>query len=299
MTWIVYGHIAPNIRLGGRRYICYGVIYCAMEDYGFLCCAKLISPNRWCEWWNQCRLSSGLDSFQEFSLYACVCEDHAPFVPFSRMLGFSGSIDYFSLVKDASTDNIQDVFSLGSGLMWNDTAVCGGMMGLKKYARDSFNKWNYLKSDYDTLFSASLIWWKCVYTLLMTRVHTNHWYTVSWKYSFTGSNEALCIHPKALDMYAKARMWDPGPSSWISCRLILLNLIILLMLVLRRHRIMWWWWKYSINHLRQGPWKNHYKIEITKFMSILSFCSVPRIIRLVDFVICYWFQVIFLYVSCG
>ena len=36
-----------------------------------------------------------------------------------------------------------------------------------------------------------------------------------WGYSSTGSNEALCIHPRSLELSVKARMLDPCPSCWM------------------------------------------------------------------------------------
>ena len=38
--------------------------------------------------------------------------------------------------------NIHEVFFLGSGFIWNDAAVCGGIMYLKVVVRDLSKRWN-------------------------------------------------------------------------------------------------------------------------------------------------------------
>ena len=65
------------------------------------------------------------------------------------------------------------------------------------------------------MFAVPLMCWECRYTLLLTRVHPNHCYTVSWISYLTGSNEALYIHPRELELSMKARMCDPGPNCWM------------------------------------------------------------------------------------
>ena len=46
------------------------------------------------------------------------------------MLGRSGFDNSFNSVEDAASYNIQGVIFLGNSLMWNDTAVCSGIMEL-------------------------------------------------------------------------------------------------------------------------------------------------------------------------
>ena len=71
----VYGQVAPKSRSEGRRYIQYGGIYCAVEEFGFICCIKLISTHWLCEWWYQCCLSSVLESVQELILNVFMSEE--------------------------------------------------------------------------------------------------------------------------------------------------------------------------------------------------------------------------------
>ena len=47
------------------------------------------------------------------------------------MLGYSGIGDSFGFVKDSASENIQEITFLGGGLSCNDSAVCGGIMGLE------------------------------------------------------------------------------------------------------------------------------------------------------------------------
>ena len=65
-----------------------------------------------------------------------MCKEYAPYFPVSRIIGRSGSGDSFGHVKDAVGDNIQEIISLGGGLVWNDAAICGWRMGLKILVRD-------------------------------------------------------------------------------------------------------------------------------------------------------------------
>ena len=52
------------------------------------------------------------------------------------MLGHSIFGDSLGRVKDAASDNIQEIISLDGSLMWNNAAVCGGRMELKTFVRD-------------------------------------------------------------------------------------------------------------------------------------------------------------------
>ena len=47
------------------------------------------------------------------------------------------------------------------------------------------------------------------------RVKPNHYDTVSWSSSLTGSYETLYIHPRELELPVKDRMCDPGPSCFM------------------------------------------------------------------------------------
>ena len=44
---------------------------------------------------------------------------------------------------------------------------------------------------------------------LMTSVHPSHRATASWDSEFTGSKDALCIQPSALELSVNVRMCEP------------------------------------------------------------------------------------------
>ena len=71
------------------------------------------------------------DSVQELVLYAYVCEECAPPLPVTRLLGRSRFGDSFGHVEDVASKNIQEIIILGGGLMWNYAAFCGGRTELK------------------------------------------------------------------------------------------------------------------------------------------------------------------------
>ena len=73
-----------------------------------------------------------------------MCEECAPSVPVTILLGLSGSVDYFGCVYDTDSDNSQEVISLGSGLMWNDADVYGGRIVLEMFVRDLSDRWKSL-----------------------------------------------------------------------------------------------------------------------------------------------------------
>ena len=68
-------------------------------------------------------------------------KDCASSVPVYRMLVYSGFGYSFACVEDDASDNIQMMISLGSGLMCNYAAVCGGRLGLKILVRNSSYMW--------------------------------------------------------------------------------------------------------------------------------------------------------------
>ena len=59
-----------------------------------------------------------------------MCEEYAPSLPVSRLLGRISFVDSLGCVKDAASDNIQEIIYLGASLMQNDASVCGGIMEL-------------------------------------------------------------------------------------------------------------------------------------------------------------------------
>ena len=95
-------------------------------------------------------------------------------------MGSSGFGDSFGSVDDAASDNIQEVISLGRGLMCNDAVICGGRMDLKIVVRDLSERWVSLDTEPAMILLVTLISWEYRDTSLLTRVHTNHRVTVSW-----------------------------------------------------------------------------------------------------------------------
>ena len=61
-------------------------------------------------------------------------------------------------------------------------------------------------------FLVTLIYWEYRDTLLLMMVYPKHRATVSWVSSLAGSNEALCIHPRLLELSVKSSIWYPYPS---------------------------------------------------------------------------------------
>ena len=127
-----------------------------------------------------------------------MCKECVPSVPVDRLLGRSGFGNSFGSVKDDASYNIQDIISLGSGLMWSDADVCGGRMGLKILIRELSEMWESLGNEYDMMFADPWMCWECRETLLVMRVHTNHRDTIWWSYSLTGSDEAFYIQHSTL-----------------------------------------------------------------------------------------------------
>ena len=150
-----------------------------------------------------------------------MCEEFAPSFLVTIMLGRSAFGNCFGHIEDAASDNIQDIIFLGGGLMLNDADLFGGRTKLKILARDWYDMWKYLESKSTVMFSVTLMCWEYRYTSLLKRVQPSHRATVSWTTSFTGSNDALCIHPRALEISVKARMWDHCPSCYMDTLLLL------------------------------------------------------------------------------
>ena len=88
-------------------------------------------------------------------------------------------------------------------------------MYFKMFVRNVYESWNYLKSESVMMLSVTLICWAYRYILYLIMVHPIHQATVLWMSYLTGSNEALCIHPHALELFIKAKIRDPCSSCWM------------------------------------------------------------------------------------
>ena len=60
-----------------------------------------------------------------------MCEECAPRIPVSILLGCSGFSDAVGCVEAAASDDIQELTFLGFCLMWNDDVVYGDRIRLK------------------------------------------------------------------------------------------------------------------------------------------------------------------------
>ena len=65
-----------------------------------------------------------------------MCEECAPSVPFSRLIGCSGFGDPFGRVDKNASDNIQEVISMVSGLMCNEAAFCWWEDGFEYFCEE-------------------------------------------------------------------------------------------------------------------------------------------------------------------
>ena len=99
--------------------------------------------------------------------------------------------------------------------MCSYATVWGGRIYFNIVVRGLSGRWKSLESESAMMFLVPLMCWEYMDTLFMTRVHPNHRGNVSWDFSSTGSHESLCIHPRALELSVKYRMWDPCPNCWM------------------------------------------------------------------------------------
>ena len=69
--------------------------------------------------------------------------------------------------------------------------------------------WKSLERESAMMFSVPLMCCEYRDVSLLTRVHPRHRATALWDYVFTGSKDALCIQPSALELSVNARMCEP------------------------------------------------------------------------------------------
>ena len=67
---------------------------------------------------------------------------------------------------------------MGSGLIWNDAAVCGGRTNLNIFVTYLSEGSRSLENESMMMFLVPLICWEYRDTSLLTRVHPNHQSTV-------------------------------------------------------------------------------------------------------------------------
>ena len=139
-------------------------------------------------------------------------EDFSLPFPVARLLGRSGFGNAVGSVEAAASDDIQEITFLGSCLMCNNAAVCCGKIWLKMFVRVWSDLWKSLEREYAMMFSVPLMCCEYMDVSLLTSVHPSHHATASWDSAFTGSKDALCIQPSALELSVNSRMCDPCPN---------------------------------------------------------------------------------------
>ena len=144
-------------------------------------------------------------------------EECAPPIPVSRLLGCSGFGNAFGRVETAASDDIQEITFLGGFLMWNDADVCGGSIWLKCFVSVWYDLWKSRERESAMIFSIPLICCDYRYVSLLTSVHPSQRDNSSRESTFTGTKDALCIQPSALELSVNANMCDPFPI----CRIVM------------------------------------------------------------------------------
>ena len=114
------------------------------------------------------------------------------------MIGCSCFGDDIGSVETAASNYIQEIMLLGGCLMWNDAAVCGGRIWLKKIVSVWSDLWKSRERESSMMFYVPLLCFEYRYILLLTSVHPSQRATASCDYAFAILKDALCIQPSAL-----------------------------------------------------------------------------------------------------
>ena len=154
---------------------------------------------------------------QEFVCDSRVFKECAPHNLVARLLDRSGFGDAVGSVKAASIDDIQEITFLGGCLMWKNAAVYCGRIWLKYFASVWSDLWKFLERESAMMFFVPLMCCEYRDVLLLTSVHPSQRATASCDSAFTGSKDALCIQPSALEQYVNAKICDPCPI----CRMVM------------------------------------------------------------------------------
>ena len=105
--------------------------------------------------------------------------------------------------------DIQEIKFLDGCLIWNNAAVCGGMIWLKLFVSVWSDPWKSRERESTMMFSVLLMCCEYRDVLLMTNAHPSQRDTESWDYAFTGSKDELCIQPSEMELSVSAKMCDP------------------------------------------------------------------------------------------
>ena len=90
-------------------------------------------------------------------------------------------------------------------------------MRLKVFLSVWYDMWNFLERDSAMIFSIPLMCYEYRDVSLLKRVQTTHQATALCDFTFTGSKDALCIHPSALELSVNTNMCEPCPR----CRIVM------------------------------------------------------------------------------
>ena len=96
-------------------------------------------------------------------------------------------------------------------MIWNNTAVCGGRIWLKFFVSVWYDLWKSRERESAMMFNVTLMCCEYKYVSLLTSFHSIQRDTETCDFAFTGSKDALCIQPSALEVSVNAKMRDPCP----------------------------------------------------------------------------------------
>ena len=96
--------------------------------------------------------------------------------------------------------------------MWNDADFCGGRIWLNCFVSVWSDPWKYRDRESTMIFSVPLMCCEYRDVSLLTSVHPSQQDTSLCDSAFTGSKDALCIQPSALELSVNSKMCDPCPS---------------------------------------------------------------------------------------
>ena len=111
--------------------------------------------------------------------------------------------------------------------MWNDAVVCAGRICFNIFVGVWSEQWNSLERESVVMFYVPLMCCECMDFSLLTSVYPIQRATASWDSTLTGSRDALCIQPSALELSVNAKFLTPVPFVGWSCRWSLMMLGIL------------------------------------------------------------------------
>ena len=95
--------------------------------------------------------------------------------------------------------------------MWSDDTVDGGRIWLKCFFCVCSDLWKYRERESAMMFSVPLMCCEYRDVLLLASFHPSQIATASCDSTFTGSKDALCIHPSEVELSVNAKIFYPCP----------------------------------------------------------------------------------------